>query len=166
MAVPGGLSWVSLQHPEPPAGSRAFRPARSCPPSAPAHRTLQNYLVWRLVLDRISSLSQRFKDVRADYRKVRETPQPCPPACCTHSLTLSPTAVLRAMPAEGGGPQTGDLRLQNQQVCREGRAEGRADLSLGVTLETLRQGDTDVKALGLIPRVQKQLAHRFQGRAP
>ncbi|XP_027460665.1 membrane metallo-endopeptidase-like 1 isoform X4 [Zalophus californianus] len=33
-------------------------------------RTMQNYLVWRLVLDRISSLSQRFKDARANYRKV------------------------------------------------------------------------------------------------
>ncbi|XP_041627741.1 membrane metallo-endopeptidase-like 1 isoform X9 [Vulpes lagopus] len=33
-------------------------------------RTMQNYLVWRLVLDRISSLSQRFKDARANYRKL------------------------------------------------------------------------------------------------
>ncbi|XP_023113756.2 membrane metallo-endopeptidase-like 1 isoform X3 [Felis catus] len=33
-------------------------------------RTMQNYLAWRLVLDRISSLSQRFKDARANYRKV------------------------------------------------------------------------------------------------
>ncbi|XP_037356042.1 membrane metallo-endopeptidase-like 1 isoform X2 [Talpa occidentalis] len=33
-------------------------------------RTLQNYLVWRLVLDRINSLSQRFKDARASYRKA------------------------------------------------------------------------------------------------
>ncbi|XP_016074709.1 PREDICTED: membrane metallo-endopeptidase-like 1 [Miniopterus natalensis] len=33
-------------------------------------RTIQNYLVWRLVQDRISSLSQRFKDARANYRKV------------------------------------------------------------------------------------------------
>ncbi|XP_053432894.1 membrane metallo-endopeptidase-like 1 [Nycticebus coucang] len=33
-------------------------------------RTLQNYLVWRLVLDRISSLSQRFKDARMSYRKA------------------------------------------------------------------------------------------------
>uniref|UniRef100_A0A8C0KDK0 Membrane metalloendopeptidase like 1 n=1 Tax=Canis lupus dingo TaxID=286419 RepID=A0A8C0KDK0_CANLU len=33
-------------------------------------RTMQNYLVWRLVLDRISSLSQRFKDARANYRKA------------------------------------------------------------------------------------------------
>ncbi|XP_029433974.1 membrane metallo-endopeptidase-like 1 isoform X4 [Rhinatrema bivittatum] len=32
--------------------------------------TLQNYLVWRLVLDRISSLSRRFKDARANYRKA------------------------------------------------------------------------------------------------
>lgn len=41
-------------------------------PSAP--RTIQNYLVWRLVLDRIGSLSQRFKDTRVNYRKV----SPCP----------------------------------------------------------------------------------------
>ncbi|XP_062959646.1 membrane metallo-endopeptidase-like 1 [Cynocephalus volans] len=33
-------------------------------------RTMQNYLVWRLVLDRISSLSQRFKDARVNYLKV------------------------------------------------------------------------------------------------
>ncbi|XP_042557853.1 membrane metallo-endopeptidase-like 1 [Dipodomys spectabilis] len=33
-------------------------------------RTMQNYLVWRLVLDRISSLSQRFKDARVNYRKA------------------------------------------------------------------------------------------------
>ncbi|XP_058530407.1 membrane metallo-endopeptidase-like 1 [Ochotona princeps] len=33
-------------------------------------RTMQNYLVWRLVLDRVSSLSQRFKDARAKYRKA------------------------------------------------------------------------------------------------
>ncbi|XP_036208730.1 membrane metallo-endopeptidase-like 1 [Myotis myotis] len=33
-------------------------------------RTMQNYLIWRLVQDRISSLSQRFKDARAKYRKV------------------------------------------------------------------------------------------------
>ncbi|XP_044798820.1 membrane metallo-endopeptidase-like 1 isoform X4 [Bubalus bubalis] len=35
-------------------------------------RTMQNYLIWRLVLDRISSLSQRFKEARASYRKVKE----------------------------------------------------------------------------------------------
>uniref|UniRef100_A0ABK0KZM8 Membrane metallo-endopeptidase-like 1 n=1 Tax=Rattus norvegicus TaxID=10116 RepID=A0ABK0KZM8_RAT len=35
-------------------------------------QTLQNYLVWRLVLDRIGSLSQRFKEARVDYRKVSE----------------------------------------------------------------------------------------------
>ncbi|XP_003513567.1 membrane metallo-endopeptidase-like 1 [Cricetulus griseus] len=33
-------------------------------------RTMQNYLVWRLVLDRISSLSQRFKEARVNYRKA------------------------------------------------------------------------------------------------
>uniref|UniRef100_A0A8C5L0I7 Membrane metallo-endopeptidase-like 1 n=1 Tax=Jaculus jaculus TaxID=51337 RepID=A0A8C5L0I7_JACJA len=33
-------------------------------------RTMQNYLVWRLVMDRIGSLSQRFKDARVNYRKV------------------------------------------------------------------------------------------------
>ncbi|XP_031235568.1 membrane metallo-endopeptidase-like 1 isoform X2 [Mastomys coucha] len=32
-------------------------------------RTMQNYLVWRLVLDRIGSLSQRFKEARISYRK-------------------------------------------------------------------------------------------------
>lgn len=31
---------------------------------------MQNYLIWRLVLDRISSLSQRFKEARVSYRKV------------------------------------------------------------------------------------------------
>uniref|UniRef100_A0A8C8YF13 Membrane metalloendopeptidase like 1 n=1 Tax=Prolemur simus TaxID=1328070 RepID=A0A8C8YF13_PROSS len=33
-------------------------------------RTMQNYLAWRLVLDRIGSLSQRFKDARVNYRKA------------------------------------------------------------------------------------------------
>ncbi|KAH0514810.1 Membrane metallo-endopeptidase-like 1 [Microtus ochrogaster] len=33
-------------------------------------RTMQNYLIWRLVLDRISSLSQRFKEARVSYRKA------------------------------------------------------------------------------------------------
>ncbi|XP_006903498.1 PREDICTED: membrane metallo-endopeptidase-like 1-like [Elephantulus edwardii] len=33
-------------------------------------RTIQNYLMWRLVQDRISSLSQRFKDTRMDYRRT------------------------------------------------------------------------------------------------
>lgn len=37
---------------------------------------MQNYLIWRLVLDRISSLSQRFKEARASYRKVSDTPPP------------------------------------------------------------------------------------------
>nr|XP_048680528.1 membrane metallo-endopeptidase-like 1 isoform X3 [Caretta caretta] len=32
--------------------------------------TIQNYLVWRLVVDRVSSLSRRFKDARANYRKA------------------------------------------------------------------------------------------------
>uniref|UniRef100_A0A8C5J816 Membrane metalloendopeptidase like 1 n=1 Tax=Junco hyemalis TaxID=40217 RepID=A0A8C5J816_JUNHY len=32
--------------------------------------TIQNYLIWRLVIDRVSSLSRRFKDARASYRKV------------------------------------------------------------------------------------------------
>uniref|UniRef100_A0ACB8EDW5 Membrane metallo-endopeptidase-like 1 n=1 Tax=Sphaerodactylus townsendi TaxID=933632 RepID=A0ACB8EDW5_9SAUR len=32
--------------------------------------TIQNYLVWRLVLDRVSGLSRRFKDARVNYRKA------------------------------------------------------------------------------------------------
>ncbi|XP_051895419.1 membrane metallo-endopeptidase-like 1 [Pristis pectinata] len=32
--------------------------------------TLQNYLVWRLVIDHVSNLSRRFKDARANYRKA------------------------------------------------------------------------------------------------
>ncbi|XP_077106552.1 membrane metallo-endopeptidase-like 1 isoform X1 [Ranitomeya variabilis] len=32
--------------------------------------TLQNYIVWRLVIDRVSSLSRRYKDARANYRKA------------------------------------------------------------------------------------------------
>ncbi|TRY76151.1 hypothetical protein DNTS_031483 [Danionella cerebrum] len=35
-----------------------------------SHRTLQNYLVWMLVMERVSSMSRRFKDVRAHYRKA------------------------------------------------------------------------------------------------
>ncbi|MBN3307722.1 MMEL1 protein, partial [Amia calva] len=33
-------------------------------------RTLQNYLTWQLIIDRVSSLSRRFKDARAHYRKA------------------------------------------------------------------------------------------------
>uniref|UniRef100_A0A8C7JRC9 Membrane metalloendopeptidase like 1 n=1 Tax=Oncorhynchus kisutch TaxID=8019 RepID=A0A8C7JRC9_ONCKI len=33
-------------------------------------RTLQNYLTWQLVMERVSSLSRRFKDARAQYRKA------------------------------------------------------------------------------------------------
>ncbi|XP_066526827.1 membrane metallo-endopeptidase-like 1 isoform X2 [Hoplias malabaricus] len=32
-------------------------------------RTLRNYLTWHLVIDRVSSLSQRFKDARSQYKK-------------------------------------------------------------------------------------------------
>uniref|UniRef100_A0A8C6SV70 Membrane metallo-endopeptidase-like 1 n=1 Tax=Neogobius melanostomus TaxID=47308 RepID=A0A8C6SV70_9GOBI len=32
-------------------------------------RTMQNYLTWQLVIDRVNSLSRRFKDARARYRK-------------------------------------------------------------------------------------------------
>ncbi|XP_043918914.1 membrane metallo-endopeptidase-like 1 isoform X2 [Protopterus annectens] len=32
--------------------------------------TLQNYLGWRLIIDRVGSLSRRFKDARANYRKA------------------------------------------------------------------------------------------------
>ncbi|KFM04072.1 Membrane metallo-endopeptidase-like 1 [Aptenodytes forsteri] len=32
--------------------------------------TIQNYLIWRLVIDRVSSLSRRFRDARASYRKA------------------------------------------------------------------------------------------------
>nr|XP_056721305.1 membrane metallo-endopeptidase-like 1 [Euleptes europaea] len=32
--------------------------------------TIQNYLVWRLVLERVSGLSRRFRDARANYRKA------------------------------------------------------------------------------------------------
>lgn len=33
-------------------------------------RTIQNYLIWQLAFDRVNSLSRRFKDARARYRKV------------------------------------------------------------------------------------------------
>uniref|UniRef100_A0A3P9MLH8 Membrane metallo-endopeptidase-like 1 n=1 Tax=Oryzias latipes TaxID=8090 RepID=A0A3P9MLH8_ORYLA len=33
-------------------------------------RTMQNYLIWQLIIDRVSSLSRRFKDARARYRKT------------------------------------------------------------------------------------------------
>lgn len=36
-------------------------------------RTMQNYLTWQLIIDRVNSLSRRFKDARARYRKVRWT---------------------------------------------------------------------------------------------
>ncbi|MGH0189595.1 UNVERIFIED_CONTAM: hypothetical protein FKN15_036821 [Acipenser sinensis] len=33
--------------------------------------TVQNYLTWQLIIDRVGSLSRRFKEARANYRKVR-----------------------------------------------------------------------------------------------
>lgn len=33
-------------------------------------RAMQNYLTWQLITDRVNSLSRRFKDARARYRKV------------------------------------------------------------------------------------------------
>uniref|UniRef100_A0A8C7CDU3 Membrane metalloendopeptidase like 1 n=1 Tax=Oncorhynchus kisutch TaxID=8019 RepID=A0A8C7CDU3_ONCKI len=33
-------------------------------------RTIQNYLTWQVVMERVSSLSRRFKDARAHYRKA------------------------------------------------------------------------------------------------
>uniref|UniRef100_A0A7N6F6V6 Membrane metallo-endopeptidase-like 1 n=1 Tax=Anabas testudineus TaxID=64144 RepID=A0A7N6F6V6_ANATE len=33
-------------------------------------RTMQNYLTWQLIIDRVNSLSRRFKDARARYRKT------------------------------------------------------------------------------------------------
>ncbi|KAM9443739.1 membrane metallo-endopeptidase-like 1 [Clarias gariepinus] len=33
-------------------------------------RTVQNYLVWMLIMDRVSSLSRRMKDIRTHYRKA------------------------------------------------------------------------------------------------
>uniref|UniRef100_A0A667X6D8 Membrane metalloendopeptidase like 1 n=1 Tax=Myripristis murdjan TaxID=586833 RepID=A0A667X6D8_9TELE len=33
-------------------------------------RTMQNYLTWQLIIDRVNSLSRRFKDARAQYRKA------------------------------------------------------------------------------------------------
>uniref|UniRef100_A0A3Q3WNU9 Uncharacterized protein n=1 Tax=Mola mola TaxID=94237 RepID=A0A3Q3WNU9_MOLML len=33
-------------------------------------RTVQNYLTWQLIIDRVNSLSRRFKDARARYRKT------------------------------------------------------------------------------------------------
>uniref|UniRef100_A0A9J7YD76 Membrane metallo-endopeptidase-like 1 n=1 Tax=Cyprinus carpio carpio TaxID=630221 RepID=A0A9J7YD76_CYPCA len=35
-----------------------------------SHRTLQNYLAWMLIMERVSSMSRRFKDMRAHYRKA------------------------------------------------------------------------------------------------
>ncbi|KPP69864.1 membrane metallo-endopeptidase-like 1-like [Scleropages formosus] len=33
-------------------------------------RTMQNYLTWQLIIERVSSLSRRFKEARAQYRKA------------------------------------------------------------------------------------------------
>uniref|UniRef100_A0A8C6PI95 Membrane metalloendopeptidase like 1 n=1 Tax=Nothobranchius furzeri TaxID=105023 RepID=A0A8C6PI95_NOTFU len=33
-------------------------------------KTMQNYLTWQLIIDRVNSLSRRFKDARARYRKA------------------------------------------------------------------------------------------------
>uniref|UniRef100_A0A667WGJ1 Membrane metalloendopeptidase like 1 n=1 Tax=Myripristis murdjan TaxID=586833 RepID=A0A667WGJ1_9TELE len=43
---------------------------QSLPLSIYSSRTMQNYLTWQLIIDRVNSLSRRFKDARAQYRKA------------------------------------------------------------------------------------------------
>lgn len=40
-------------------------------------RNIQNYLTWQLIIDRVNSLSRRFKDARARYRKVQRLGRHC-----------------------------------------------------------------------------------------
>lgn len=61
-------------------------------------RTMQNYLIWQLIIDRVSSLSRRFKDARARYRKVsgaeqsrRESMQTPSPSVCVHQTLYGTT---------------------------------------------------------------------------
>lgn len=61
------MVWILTANPCPLPGQTATDLSHLTSASS---RTLQNYLVWRLVLDRIGSLSQRFKEARVDYRKV------------------------------------------------------------------------------------------------
>lgn len=61
------MVWNLLAHPCPLPRQTATHLSHLTSASS---RTMQNYLVWRLVLDRIGSLSQRFKEARVDYRKV------------------------------------------------------------------------------------------------
>ncbi|KAK2105687.1 hypothetical protein P7K49_015201 [Saguinus oedipus] len=74
-------------------------------------RTIQNYLAWRLVLDRIGSLSQRFKDTRVNYRRGAHPLIVVPPSSPGRSSTQSPGHPIRPGEADEGacgmtgGPQ-------------------------------------------------------------
>ena len=35
-----------------------------------AHRTLANYVMWNMVMNRVSNLPQKFLDLRTDFNKV------------------------------------------------------------------------------------------------
>lgn len=54
-------------------------------------RTIQNYLTWQLIIDRVNSLSRRFKDARARYRKVQKPGHKCVPWVCSNTHTHTKT---------------------------------------------------------------------------
>lgn len=94
-----------------------------CPRPAPAaaRRTMQNYLVWRLVLDRISSLSRRFRDARASYRKVQAAPHGA------GALGSGPRGRRRAASSRRWAPAPGSALLEPTSVAwgRDSPSRGR-----------------------------------------
>lgn len=89
------------------------------PPAA--RRTIQNYVVWRLVLDRISSLSQRYKNARANYHKVRGPRASGQRPPTTPAVRLGPRApagaeVMGSEPRRSGA--AGSRAASKREVCR------------------------------------------------
>lgn len=96
---------------------------RMCP-----SRTMQNYLMWQLIVDRVNSLSRRFKDARARYRKVRLS---WPGDYFGHSVTSLRTCVIRLFM----GPRQRTLGGGNVSVMS--RAAWRMQLELCTCVKPL-----------------------------
>lgn len=98
-------------------------------------RTMQNYLIWQLIIDRVSSLSRRFKDARARYRKVcgaersqRELMQTQLLTVCVHLLRLSMEPQWRTL----GGENVSDMskaawRMQLEPCTCARRLQGKVN---------------------------------------
>lgn len=84
-------------------------------------RTMQNYLMWQLIIDRVNSLSRRFKDARARYRKVGYSGRGF---CCSQLVPSLTARVFRLFM----GPR--QRMLGGGNACGTSRAAWRTQLEL------------------------------------